>query len=208
MQKRGILISIEGIDGSGKSTLLKGLQTYFHDHKLPVVITREPGGTPLGEKLIHLLRTRTVEIQSMAEYLLFATDRAQHFEQVVIPALDKNMTVISDRMADSSLAYQGYGRGLDCAPIQYINAWSMQGREPDITFYLHLSYKEAMQRMQTRTEHCSFEQEKGPFWSKVINGFETIFKSRHTVIRLDASQPPSEVCAQAVAALKSRSIIP
>ena len=104
--------------------------------------------------------------------------------------------------------YKMIASGLPLEPIKYINALSMQGREPDITFYLHLSYEEAMKRMQARTEHCSFEQEKGPFWSKVIDGFETIFKSRHTVIRLDASQSPEKVCAQAIAALKLRKVVP
>ena len=131
----GLLITIEGIDGSGKSTLAKNLTTYLQ-REYETVLTKEPGGSALGKQLRTLLQTQPVPITPLAEYLLFAADRAQHFHEVIIPNLKKGRIIISDRMADSSIVYQGYGRGLDREKIKYVNQWAMQGVQPDITFYV------------------------------------------------------------------------
>ena len=110
--KKGTLITFEGIDGSGKSSAARALYDHLKD-ELPVVLTREPGGTELGRVLRTLLQNRTFDLDAKAEYLLFAADRAQHMKEIVLPALAQNKIVISDRMADSSYAYQGSGRGVD-----------------------------------------------------------------------------------------------
>src|SRR3972149_5899470 len=124
-----MLITLEGIDGSGKSTLAKKMADTLHN----VVLTKEPGGSALGKKLREILQMQPVPITPIAEFLLFAADRAQHFDEVVIPALEQNKIVISDRMADSSLVYQGYGRGINMENIKLVNKWVMQDITPDIT---------------------------------------------------------------------------
>lgn len=134
----------------------------------------------------------------LSEYLLFAADRAQHFNQIVIPALNKNKIVISDRMADSSLAYQGYGRGLDLEMIKNVNKWAMQNIEPDLTFYIKIDAKIAFDRIKKRNETLtSFEKEKIDFWNKVLLGFEQIFKERKNVITLDGTLSPEDVTQEA-----------
>lgn len=133
-----------------------------------------------------------------AEYLLFAADRAQHFDQVIIPALKKNILVISDRLADSSLAYQGFGRGLDCTMINTINTWAMNERYPDVTLYIKVSPDVAYERIIKRQEALtSFEQEKKTFMLNVLKGFESIFKERSNVLYISGEQNPEDVLQDA-----------
>ena len=115
--KHGILIAVEGIDGSGKSSFAKNLTEFFTSHDIATCLTKQPGGTPLGKQLRHILQTQSVPLCSKAEYLLFAADRAQHMHEVIAPALQEKKIVISDRLADSSIIYQGYGRGLEIPTI-------------------------------------------------------------------------------------------
>lgn len=185
----GLLISIEGIDGSGKSSLAKGLEFALQKNSFTVVLTKEPGATPLGKTLRSKLMDKDVPVCDKAEFLLFATDRSQHFDQVVTPALAKGSIVISDRMADSSIVYQGYGRGLDIEKLKMINSWAMNDKEPDIVFYLKLSAEEAYKRIASRNEPLtSFEKEKS-FMNTLEKGFDTLFKDRKNVIIMDALQP-------------------
>src|SRR5262245_6758669 len=107
----GILITLEGIDGSGKSSIARELHTFFSS-QYQTVLTKEPGGTPLGQRLRDLLQYQDIPVVAKAQYLLFAADRAQHFAYVVVPSLEQKCLVISDRMADSSIVYQGHGHGL------------------------------------------------------------------------------------------------
>lgn len=191
--KKGILIAIEGIDGSGKSTSARALYEFLkleHD----VVLTKEPGGTDLGKHLRTLLHERTFALCPRSEYLLFAADRAQHIEEVVMPALSAGKIVISDRMGDSSRAYQGWGRGLGDTWIKQINEWAMQCVTPDVTIYLKIDYATGFLRFKKRNETMTtFEKEKAEFFERIIEGFETIFKERNTVIKIDADQPESVV---------------
>ena len=120
--KKGILISIEGIDGSGKSTLANKLRDKLQQDAFDVLLTYEPGDSALGKHLRKILHERDFEICGKSEFLLFASDRAQHFESVIIPNLKENKIVVSDRMGDSSVAYQGYGRGEDIDMIKNINS--------------------------------------------------------------------------------------
>ncbi|MFA5074664.1 MAG: dTMP kinase [Candidatus Babeliales bacterium] len=194
MNHKKLLISIEGIDGSGKSLLSLNLYKKFLEKKLDVVLTKEPGGTILGQKLRHILHEEKEYVCDLSEYLLFASDRAQHFAQVVIPALNQNKIVISDRMADSSLAYQGYGRGLDMEMIKSVNKWAMQNIEPDLTFYIKIDAKTAFDRIKKRNETLtSFEKEKLEFWNKVSTGFEQIFKNKKNVVALNGTLKPEEI---------------
>lgn len=174
--QRGILIAIEGIDGSGKSTFARHLydalqQTYSH-----VKLTKEPGDTQAGKKIRELVQNQQEPLDPIAEFLLFAADRAEHFSKMILPLLKENYIIISDRLADSSLAYQGYGRGLDKKMIKTINKWAMQDIKPDLTIFIKVPVETALERIEKRNETIS-TFEKKEFLEKVENGFEKIYTS-------------------------------
>lgn len=194
----GTLIVIEGIDGAGKSTLVNALgKRLQNEQPKKIVITKEPGGTTFGFSLRPLLQHNTVALAPRTEYLLFAADRAQHFYEIVIPALTNNMIVISDRMADSSLAYQGYGRGHDNETIRSINRWTMHNITPDITIYLKIPLDIAYQRIDQRKEKFSIFEEERAFMKRVADGFEALYASRTDVCTLDATMQISDVVEKA-----------
>ena len=196
-----LLITLEGIDGSGKSTLARDLNAALTQAGHKVVLTKEPGATSLGRTIREKLDAGNIDPK--AEFLLFGADRAQHFTELVLPSLADGKIVLSDRMADSSLAYQGYGRGLDKDMIQRVSTWTMQGRMPDVTFFVDVAIDVALERIaRTRETKTSFEQEQVDFWQRVRDGYKEIFQTRDNVITLDGSKPPEQVLADAMAALK------
>lgn len=198
----GLLITLEGIDGSGKSTLARNLADALTNLEYRVVLTKEPGGSPLGKKLRPILQEKDVAVDARAEYLLFAADRAQHFCDVIIPALAAKKIIISDRMADSSLVYQGYGRGLDKELIKQVNAWAMHNINPDLTLYIKISADQALDRLKSsRPTLTSFEKEGKSFLEKLIFGFDDIYKNRTNVIQLDGSLTIEKITTTALAAL-------
>lgn len=200
--KHGILIALEGIDGSGKSTLARNLHDALSNQELPILLTKEPGATPLGQQLRTILQTQTIAVGSLAEYLLFAADRAQHFHELVIPALQSKKLVLSDRMADSSLVYQGYGRGLDKQMIQSVNTWAMHNKQPDLTLYVRVDLATAQKRLIARKkELTAFEKERTNFMQRLVDGFEKLYKNRDDVIILDGTQTPESVAKQAMEAV-------
>ncbi len=184
----GILIVLEGIDGSGKSTLARTLFDTLKNNSFPVLLTKEPGGSPLGNIVRPCLQEQQLSICPQAEFLLFAADRAQHFQEVVIPALDNNMIVISDRMADSSLVYQGYGRGLNRTMLENINSWAMQTIKPDLIFYLKIDYATALQRIQQRNHAITRFEKDHLFLQKTVDGFDELYTNRSDVITLNAQE--------------------
>jgi dTMP kinase len=195
MQYKGKFITIEGIDGSGKSTLAIPLKGYIGKLTgMPVLLTKEPGGSQLGQQLRSILQTQPDPICDKAEYLLFAADRAQHYAQVILPALEQGKIVISDRWADSSVAYQGYGRGLDVNTIKAANAWATNNIEPDLTFYIKIDAKTAMTRVMLRNQNLThFEQENVDFWNRVIHGYEELYTGRTNIIYLDGNLGPVQI---------------
>jgi dTMP kinase len=197
----GLLITLEGIDGSGKSTLAQKLFAHFAQ-LYPTTITKEPGATPLGTSLRTLLQERTTAICPRAEFLLFAADRAQHLHTVVIPALQAGKVVISDRMADSSLVYQGYARGLDRTMITSVNRWAMQECTPDVTIFVDVPTATARMRWRLRNQALSsFEQEHETFMERVRDGFHALYKDRTDVILVDGTQDINQVFSSALALL-------
>ena len=201
---KGFLITLEGIDGSGKSTLANHLNFQLTQLGYPTVLTKEPGGTPLGKKLRPILQEKDVAVCAQAEYLLFAADRAQHFHEVIIPNLMQKKIIISDRMADSSLVYQGYGRGLDKTIISTVNAWAMQQIKPNLTIYVKIPAQIALQRLrQSRPALTSFEKEGSDFLEKLIAGFSDVFKDRPHVLELDGTQSPEQLTKDALAAIQN-----
>ena len=205
MKSKSFLISIEGIDGSGKSLFAKNLYNALLEKKLNVILTKEPGDTNLGKSLRKILHENKKDVCDLSEFLLFAADRAQHFEKIIIPALKSNSIIISDRMGDSSLAYQGYGRNLDIEMIKKVNQWTMQNINPDLIFYIKIDVQSALKRIFKRNEPLtSFEKEKMEFWQKVINGFEEIFKNKNNVIYLDGTLSPAKICKNAIEILEQK----
>ena len=194
---KSVLIALEGIDGCGKTTLGNTLYHYFQS-RIPTILTKEPGGSQLGKHIRTILQEKSFPVSAKAEYLLFAADRAQHMKEVIEPALTQKTIIISDRMADSSLAYQGYGRGLDLEMIRSINQWAMNGNTPDVVLYVRIDAQTAFERIIKRNEALTaFEQEKIDFFERVINGFETIFSKRQNVIILDGKQSPDALARDA-----------
>lgn len=186
--KKGILIAIEGIDGSGKSTFARNLLTSLINKQLSVLLTKEPGATLLGKQLRIIIEKQEDILEPKTEYLLFAADRAQHFAEIVIPSLKKNLIVISDRMADSSIAYQGYGKGLSIPMIQTINRWAMSHVQPDLVIYVKISIAEALKRIKNRKELTVFEKKQFHFMQQISDGFDILYKNRTNVILIDGMQ--------------------
>ncbi len=193
----GLLVSLEGVDGCGKSTLATSLHKQLVSREYATLLTKEPGGTPLGDLVRPLVLHRPCRIDAKAEYLLFAAARAQHFDEVVLPSLDNGSIVISDRMADSSLVYQGYTRGLDLSMLELMNRWTMSNRSPDITFYLKLPLAQALSRIALRNSSLT-DFEKQELLEKSMHGFNDIFAGKDHVITLDATQPPQVLMEQAL----------
>ena len=185
----GLFITFEGIDGCGKSSLLQALAEHWK-YNSTIVTTKEPGGSELGKHLRALLQEQPVALNPQAEFLLFAADRSQHFSTVVLPALQQGALVLSDRCADSSVAYQGYGGSLSIEMIQTVNAWAMHNRQPDITIYVRTSREIALQRCSSRNEKLTaFELRGSDFWNKVTLGFDTLFTGNPRAIIVDGNQP-------------------
>jgi dTMP kinase len=187
-----------------QSTIAYNLAQEFKLKGKKVLLTHEPGSTSLGEELRNILH-KSSDIDPLAEFFLFAADRSQHFQKVILPALNDGTYVISDRMADSSLAYQGYGRLIDKDMIKNVNSIIMEGNKPDVTIYIRISPFLAMERIRKRgLPLTSFEQEKIEFWTKVINGYEEIYKGRKDVIMVDGNMTEKEVTQYVLQELEKR----
>ena len=163
---RGKFITLEGVDGAGKSTHLDWIAGQIEAAGNKVVVTREPGGTPLGEELRKLLLSRAMHLET--ETLLMFAARREHLEQLILPALAAGTWVLSDRFTDASFAYQGGGRGLDLARIEILENWVHQGLQPDLTLIFDLSVEEAKRRRAAATaDPDRFEQEDLDFFGRV-----------------------------------------
>jgi dTMP kinase len=207
---RGKLIVFEGVEGCGKSTQIQRLrenlaqsasfQTLQAQGIIPeLLITREPGGTDLGLGLRRLLldNPHDVVIAPRAELLLYAADRAQHIEELILPALERGSWVLCDRFTDSTVAYQGYGRGLDLGLIQDLNQGATAGLVPDLTIWLKLDVVQGLARAERRGSQDRMEQAELAFHQRVQRGFETLaqqFPERRATI--DGAQPADAVAAQ------------
>jgi dTMP kinase len=163
--KRGKFISFEGLDGAGKSTHIEATCHLLRARQLTVVSTREPGGTPLGERLRQLLLTESMHLET--ETLLMFAARREHVAEVIVPALCRGDWVVSDRFTDASFAYQGGGRGLAEEKIEQLAQWTHGGLQPDLTLLFDLPYEVARARIDTTRDLDRFEQEKGHFHERV-----------------------------------------
>ena len=177
---KGKFIVFEGIDGSGKTTQINQLSKWITESNLipknkQLVITREPGGTKLGQSIRSLLLDTSIEKNpdSITELLLYAADRAQHVNEIIRPSLQKGNWVISDRFCGSTLAYQGYGRKLDIKLIKELETIATQGISPDITFLLDITVDESIKR-RINIKDDRIENEGREFLSNVLLGFKKL----------------------------------
>lgn len=148
----GTFITFEGIDGSGKSTQLRLLANFLRAHGCDLVLTREPGGTPLGLRLRAALLDAHEEVDPLTELLVFAADRAQHVRRLLRPALEAGQVVLSDRYADATVAYQGAGRGFSPELVTQIVQLATEGLKPDLTLLFDLPVESCLERTRRRTE--------------------------------------------------------
>lgn len=215
----GKLIVFEGGEGAGKTTQLilvqnwlkqsgwfDRLDRYLKDDHPPVVNTREPGGTVLGKGIRKLLLDVTATedelIHEQAELLLFAADRAQHVNQCLVPHLDRGALVLCDRYTDSTIAYQGYGRGLDLNLIHQLNQIATQGLESDLTFWLDLDVEVGLVRTQQRGQDSEvkvdrMETDEITFHQRLRQGFVDLAQQHpNRIVRIDAQQSELEVAQQ------------
>jgi dTMP kinase len=163
---RGKFITLEGVDGAGKSTHLDWIGARLEAAGKKVVVTREPGGTPLGEELRKLLLAQPMHLET--ETLLMFAARREHLEQRILPALAAGTWVLSDRFTDATFAYQGGGRGLDLGRIESLETWVHQGLQPDLTLIFDLSVEQARRRRLAATAAPDrFEQENLDFFGRV-----------------------------------------
>lgn len=182
-----MLITFEGIDGSGKSTQLTRLKERLEKRGYVVHIYREPGGTDVSESIRSLLLNPDVSIDPVTELLLFSAARSQLIAEKVKPDLEKGDVVLLDRFYDSTIAYQGYGRGsLSIAEIHQLNKVAAHGLEPDLTIYLHLSLQQARQR-RGFVDSDRMEKSGTSFYERVIDGFDKLSESEERFVKIDGS---------------------
>lgn len=190
---KGLFITFEGLDGCGKSTQMDLLADDLRDHGYVVTITREPGGTAVGEDIRRLLLDPQHHgMSARAEALLYAAARAHLVEKVIRPALDDGQVVLCDRYLDSSLAYQGYGRGLGTDDIITLNVWATECLFPDITLFLDLDDDIRSTRMATVPDRLEAEDEE--FHRRVGEGYRALLLEHpHRLRRVDARGSEAEV---------------
>ena len=167
METRAQFITLDGIDGSGKTTQLNVIRDWFAARQMPVVFTREPGGTPLGEKLRELLLDPQTRVSLHTETLLMFAARRQHLEDVVLPALAQGIHVVSDRFTDATFAYQGGGRGLPAAEVEVLENWVQGSLRPDLTILLDVPLEVSVARIEGSRDKDRFEREDSDFFARV-----------------------------------------
>jgi dTMP kinase len=213
---KGRLVSFEGVDGAGKTTQIELLENWLESRHIPYVGTKEPGGTPLGAEIRHLLLNRpdlSSTITPLTEAFLFQADRAQHFADVVLPALAEGKLVITDRCFDASIAYQGYARGVDVKLVEELSLIATQGRKPDLTILLDLDPSQVHGRVghiqqlpllvlpnampdhnSVRDELNRLDTESQSFHRRVRDGFRALARAHPERIKVvDASRPIQQI---------------
>ena len=184
-------ITLDGIDGAGKTTQLAVIREWFAAQGRPVLFTREPGGTPLGEALRRLLLNPKTQAGLRAETMLMFAARAQHIESVILPALEGGVSVVSDRFTDATFAYQGGGRGLPEADIARLEQWVQGSLRPSLTILLDVPLEVSLRRIERSRNEDRFEQEAADFFTRVRQAYlarAAAAPERYTVINSSRSK--------------------
>lgn len=192
MMLQGRFITFEGLDGSGKSTHAQLTADYLETLGCEVVLTREPGGTPLAEEIRRIILTPTVEkLAPPTEILLYAAARAQHVSEVIKPALAAGKVVICDRFIDSNIVYQGYGLGYGPEQIRQVNQLAVDGLNPDLTFFIDVDTQEALGRIKARPSSQPtgdrIELRAFSFHQRVRDGYLKLAENEERIIRIIAA---------------------
>ena len=191
MQK-GLFITFEGADGCGKTTQLGLLKDYLLEHGYKVLVTREPGAKGLGEKFRDILLNYEGDVSDRCESFLFLADRAQHVDMIVKPALENGVIVLCDRHTDSTVAYQGYGRGLNIEQINMLNNLATAGLKPDLTFVFDVDIETSMKRVGKEKDRM--ESSGDDFFNRVRNGYLQIAKNEPERVKIiDSTKSIDEV---------------
>jgi len=199
-----LFIAFEGPEGAGKSTQIARLARRLTDAGRDVVVTREPGGTPAGDRIRDVVLDPNLEIAPLAEFLLYAAARAQHVDERIRPALERGATVLCDRFAASSVAYQGYGRGLDPAWVRELNRNATGGLTPDATVLLDVPSDVGMERIAARGATDRLERADLPFHRRVRDGFLAEASVHGDWIVVNAARAESDVSDAVWSALRPR----
>ncbi|TAK78785.1 MAG: dTMP kinase [Aquabacterium sp.] len=199
----GRFLSLEGIDGAGKTTHLEALERRWRSQHADVVRTREPGGTPLAEKLREMVLHDAMD--PLCESLLVFAGRRDHLATVIEPALARGAWVLCDRFTDATFAYQGGGRGFDLAVLGQLESWVQQGRQPDLTLWFDLPPAIAAQRLAAARQPDRFEAMDQAFFERVQAGYRARAEAQpQRFVRIDADQRVEAVAAQLQSELSRR----
>ena len=205
---KGAFITFEGCEGSGKSTQIRLLSEYLQNHGVPCIVTREPGGSTVAERIRTVILDKTnSDMCDECEALLYAAAREQHLKDIVIPALNAGKLVICDRYIDSSLAYQGYARGLGAEYIEKINHHAISEYAPDLTLFLNIAPDAAFSRKHGADENDRMEQQGLAFHQKVYAGYLELAKKYPRIRAIDCSGTKFQTHEKIVALLKKEGII-
>lgn len=193
VRPKGLFVTLEGPEGSGKTTLAKVLIRFLKSCKIPALLTHEPGGSQLGVTLRDALLHAPYNVNSWTELFLFEADRAQHVQEVIEPALRRGQVVLCCRFCDSTLAYQGYGRGLNLDFIRQLNHCATQGLEPDLTLLLDVPPRIGLPRaLKARGKQDRLESEKLDFHRRLRKGFLDLAKAEPRRIKIILADQPFE----------------
>lgn len=199
------LITLDGIDGAGKTTQLEVIRQWFAAHGLPVLFTREPGGTALGETLRGLLLDAQGRVSLKTETLLMFAARQQHLDEVILPALAVGTHVVCDRFTDASYAYQGSGRGLGAEAVAVLEQWVQGGLRPDLTLVLDVPLATALARLNAGRDKDRFEREDAAFFARVRDTYlQRAAAEPQRCVVVDSSRSKETVKAQIEAVLAER----
>ncbi len=199
----GKFITLEGLDGAGKSTQLTWLAEYMQNQGLNVVVTREPGGTPLGEQLRAILLDNTLTMHPETEALLMFSARREHLDKVICPALAQGDWVLSDRFTDASFAYQGGGRQVAIDRLEILEQWTQGVIQPDLTLYFDVPVALGKQRITQIKPADRFEIEQTDFFQRVRTAYlDRVNKFPERINRIDATQSIDEVRVAVEQAIK------
>ncbi len=202
LMKKGLFITFEGVDGCGKSTQVEYFKRILQEKGIDFISVREPGGTAISEKIRTILLDKdNAEMVNEAEVLLYAASRAQLVGQVILPALKEGKVVLCDRYADSSIAYQGYGRQLNVDFVRSANSYALDNCEPDYTLYFDVTPDKVRARITSRGEADRLEAEKESFHDRVYNGYKKFYSEiERNLITIDASRSIEEVSVHVLTA--------